>query len=371
MAYVGFGDLKDVGILPLWDLSSIKKLELADGTTFDQVVLEASAVAFEASAEITRLPIFRTLFSIQNGVTLKYGTYTGGGIQEATEYSVPDPYRGKTTGHSLPIKLFERSVGWTRMMLEKVAMDQIEADLTVMVNDIQDHSQVKMLTRLFATGAETVGDTAGASVPFADGGTADATWIPKRGPWGEVFANTHNHYLRHATLDVATSIQLAFDHLWEHGHRPPFTLIGSSADAATYQALTEWRRPSWDQWIIYRDASAATDKAKLNADDLNTWDGLLELPKGIVQVHLSPRVPTAYYNMHKAYGVGDARNPLRMRIDPKRGFGWQNVPGIYVNDPTTLAAFINEFGWGIGEDRTNTVNVEIDSAGNYASPTIS
>ena len=367
MALLGFGDLKDQAVHALWDLEELARLVLRDGTTFDQMVREAQDVANAVSGEVTRLPHYSELFSVQDTPDLEYGTFVGGGIQEMTEYSVPDPYRGATTGHMLPVKMFSRSLGWTHLALENRRRNQLEADLAVLVDDIRNHFQQRLLARLFKMEAEAVNDTAGASVPFADGGVADSNWVPLRSMDGEEFDNTHDHYLRVAALNDA-----AFDasilHLKEHGHVPPYDCLGAQADIATFQALTGWRAPEW-AGIVYRDTSSGTDRAALQG--IQEYDGYIETQYGIVRLKTLPRIPTLYFNVHKSYGPGAAGAPLRMRIDPQKGFGWQIVPGVYVNSPLYLAMMRAEFDFGIGSDRTNSVNTYVFASGDYITPVIS
>lgn len=367
MPLLGFGDMKDQVIHPLWDLAEMKRLELRDGATFDQMLQETQDVANAVSGEFLRLPHYSGLFAVQDMSELEYGTYTGGGIQEMTEYSVPDPYRGDTTGHSIPIKMYIRSLGWTMLSLENRARAKLEADLQVVVDDIRNQFQQLVLTRLFKMEREDVGGTSNASLPFADGGTGDAKWIPRPSPDGETFLQTHEHYLRVATLNI-TAINAAVDHLYEHGHRPPFYYCGADADGATLAALTEWLGPTWPG-IAYVDTSSGTDRSTLPG--IEEFRGAITTPKGLVYVWLSPRVPTGYFAIYKSYGVGSAGNPLRLRIDPAKGFGWSVLPGQYVNSPLSLAVLRAEHAFGTGEDRTNAVLTEVDASGDYGTPTIS
>lgn len=367
MALLGFGDLKDQTIHALWDLAELKRLELRDGTTFDQMVTEVQDAANAVSGEILSAPHYSDLFSVQNNPDIEYGVYTGGGIQEMTEYSVPDPFRGKTTGHMLPIKMWNRTLGWTFLSLESRRRTQLEADIQVLVTDIRDHYQQRLMQKFFTMEASKVNDTAGSSVPFADGGTADANYVPLQGPQGQTFLVTHDHYLRVTAVSNANNLA-AVQHLTEHGHQPPFDLLIANADIATYRALTEWRSPEW-AGIVYRDASSGTDRAALSG--IQEYLGYLETADGIVRVWESVRVPTAYSAMWKAYGAGSPQNPLRMRVDSNVGFGWSVIPGNFVNAPLALVAARSEFDVGVGNDRTNGVFTEIDSTGDYATPTIS
>lgn len=363
MAILGFGDLRDTALPSLIDLAELKKIELADGTTFDQVANEIRVGMQALNAELLAMPHYGGLFSVQDSVEVEYPVGTTNGIEVATEYSTGDPKRGATTGHSLPILPYRRVLGWTFLGLRKSRRTTIDADVRSAVTDIRSGWQKSALTRFFKSTAETVGATSGASVPFADGGTADSNYIPLPSPEGKTFLSSHSHYLRVSTLDLSTAINPAIAHLAEHGHASPFEIIGSEADVATWSSLV--KHPNWEG-LIYR---AATDRA--NVGDIGSYFGYIETDYGIARVWLSPRVPTAYFGAFKTYGEGDPRNPIRVRIDPKTGFGWNIVSGQWVNMPLNLAVLYAEYGFGIGEDRTNGVAVKIYGSGSYTDPTIS
>ena len=262
--------------------------------------------------------------------------------------------------------MYARSLGWTMLSLENRRRNQLEADLQVVVDDIRAQFQKLVLERFFKMEVEAVGATSGASVPFADGGVADSTWIPRPSPDGPTFLSTHDHYLRTTTLNIG-AINTAVDHIWEHGHMAPYVYCGSDADSGTLSALTEWLGPTWPG-IAYVDTSSGTDRSTLPG--IEEFRGAITTDKGLVMVWLSPRIPTGYFAIYKPYGTGSALNPLRLRIDPARGYGWNILPGRYVNDPLSLAVLRAEHAFGIGEDRTNGVFTEIDSSGDYGTPTI-
>jgi hypothetical protein len=369
MATLSFADLKNLAYPTLWDLAEMKKLQLADGATFDQMIGDVSAAARIMNGELLSMPHYGDLFAVQDNIEIEYPVGVTNGVEESSEYSTPTPKRGKTSGHSLPIKAYDRALGWTIMYLRKARRISLDADIRSAMVDIRDDWQKKLLTRFFKSTAEAVGATSGASVPFADGGTADSTYVPLSGPDGQSFLYTHNHFLRYDT--IAHAIAPAVLHLREHGHVAPYDLIGSQTDQAVYAALTmatdgvAFHAPAWSDLLL----GSQQDRARLG--DINQYMGLIETPYGIVRLWLTPRVPTNYFGMFKSYGAGDARNPLRVRFDPKVGFGWQLVPGAWVNNPVTLAVMYAEYGFGIGSDRTNGVAVYKAAAGNYTDPTIS
>lgn len=365
MATLGYGDLKDQIIHPLWDLTEMKKVAMVGGRTFDEMVQEVQDMANEFNRSMVAMPHYSDLWVPQDNVEIEYAVGVSGGVQEATEYSVPDPYIGKITGHNIPVKNWSRSLGWTMKGLKKRSEGTIIADLTAAVTDMRTHFQQRLLTRFFKMEAEAVGATAGASVPFADGGVSDANYVPLPSPEGKSFLSTHDHYLRHATPLTDANLAITLAHLAEHGHIAPFEVWGSEADAAEWQALTGWKNPEWPDLLYHANADI-----RAAIGDIQTYRGFVETPLGVAKVWLSERIPTGYYTAFRTYGTLDPRNPLRMRIDPDYGFGWFLMPGQYVNAPRLLAVLESYYDFGIGADRTAAVFTLNAAAGDYISPTI-
>ncbi len=367
MGVLSFSDLKDNALPALWDTAEIKKIELADGSTFDLVVADLRAGLQSLNAELLTTSHYGGLLSVTDEATVSDIIDSGtNGVEEATEYGIPTPRRGNETGHMLPLKKYDRALGWTFMSLRDARQSKLDSDVRSAFTDIRDAWQKHTLTRFFKMEAEKVGSTAAASVPFADGGTNDATYVPPSSGDGLTFLYTHDHYLRTATLNQA-ALNAAVAHLQEHGHKPPFDIVASRADIATWTnttTFTGYKAPEW-AGIVYR---AAQDRAQVA--DVSEFFGYIETPYGIARLWLSNRVPTNYFGVYRSYGDGDARNPLRVRINPRFGFGWNIVSGQYVNAPQVLAVMYAEYGFGIGEDRTNGVLTYINAAGDYVTPTI-
>lgn len=364
MATLGFLTLLDRTAPSLWDLTEMKKLELADGRTFDEMIGDIEDGLREVNAALLSGPHYPSLFSVQDDVEVEYPVGVSNGVEEATEFGVPSPKRGAVTGHSLPLKSYDRALGWTMMGLKKARSAKLDADVRSAVTDIKNAWQKHLLTRFFKMEGETVGSTSNASVPFADGGTTDATYVPPDSPDGESFASSHDHFLRVDT--IANALPVAIETLQEHGHASPFEIIGARADAATWKAVTGWKAPEWPG-IVYH--ASATERAAMS--EVSDYFGYIETTYGIARVWLTPRVPTNIFGMFKDYGPGDMRAPLRVRIHPNVGFGWSIVPGNFVNAPQLLAVLYSEYGVGTGEDRTNGVATYINASGDYVTPTIS
>ena len=207
--------------------------------------------------------------------------------------------------------------------------------------------------------------TSNASVPFADGGDTDSAYVPPKSPDGEAFTSSHDHFLRQAAISDA-NLGTAVETLQEHGHPSPFDIIAARADASSWTGLTGYKAPEWPG-IVYH----ASGVERAGVAEVSEYFGYVETDYGICRLWLTPRVPTNYYSLFKTYGRGDPRNPLRVRISPQVGFGFNLVPGNWVNAPSQMAVLYTEFGVGVGEDRTNGVCVYIHASGDYVTPTIS
>lgn len=363
MATLGYGDLKDKAYPSYWDVAELKKIQLSDGATFDSVVGDVQAAMSALNGDFLSMPHYADMIAVQDTPELEYPVGVTNGVQEATEYGVPDPKRGKTTGHMLPLKKYDRALGWTMMYLREARRMQLDADVRSAITDMRNHWQKTLLTRFFKSTYDAVASS-GRSVPFADAGTADANYVPPDSPDGESFASSHTHLLRVDT--IANALPIALETLQEHGHTSPYDIIASRADAASWKAVTGWKAPEWPG-VVYH--ATTTERAAIS--EISDYYGYIETSYGIARVWLTPRVPTNYFGLFKPYGPGDPRNPLRVRISQTWGFGWQLIPGLYVNAPATLAVMYNEFGVGIGEDRTNGVLTYINATGSYTDPTIS
>jgi len=365
MATLGFGDLKDTALPTLWDETEITKARLADGRSLAAVTGDVQRGLQLLNGTLLSMPHYSGMFAVQDEMELEYIIGVDNGWKEATEYGRPDPKRGATTGHMLPIKPYDYALGWTMMYLRKARAIKLDADVRAMITDGRDLWQEALLTRFFTMEGETVGSTANASVPFCDGGTTDSTYVPPKSPDGETFLYTHDHYLRHDAISDA-NLGTSIETLQEHGHESPFDLVASRVDAASWTALTGYKAPEWPG-IVYH----ASGVERAGVGEVSIYFGYIETDYGIVRLWLTPRVPTAYYGLFKTYGQGDPRDPLRVRISQQIGFGYNLVPGNWTNAPTQMLLGYTEFGVGVGEDRTNAVLVYINSEGDYVTPTIS
>lgn len=368
MALIGFHDLKDSALPTLWDEDYLKKVELEDGTTLAEITREAQTALSALNAELLGMPGYSQLFAVQDNAEVEYSIGVGNVFEEASEYSAPDPTRGSTTGHMLPIKPYDMALGWTMMSLRKSRRAKLEADIRQMIVAGRALYQKAMLTRFFSSAANTVGTTS-SDVPFADAGSADSTYVPPTSPSGEAFTSSHEHFLDTSDSGITSAtfdndaLSTAVEHLEEHGYGGPFMAICSRTDIGSWAAVDGFKPPTWTG-LNYQ--ASAVERAQFG--DIRQYFGAVETDYGLVYLWATPRLATQNFGV-VPLGVGDADKPLRMRIAPKIGFGINLVPGNWINAPALMVVAYAEFGIGVG-NRVGGVCVDL-GAGTWAAPAIS
>lgn len=299
---IGYNDLKNVIRFPAtWDLTYLRQWALKDGTTFDQVVSRVGAALVMFNRELTS-GYYSDLIQLTSNPALMYDTGSEAAeLVKLTEYTKPDPILGDLTGHMLPLNDYGGSLGWTYMALRRANNLDVDRDVRRLIERARNTWNKRVLERLFTTTVETLG-TSGKSVPFADGGTADSTYIPITYQ-GRSFLYTHNHFLRN-TADAAgrtANLKAMVNHLYEHGALPPYDLIISEADVANWVAQAEFKKP--ERGIF----STANIEVRANVPE-ETYIGVVEVDRGWARVKAEPRVPTNYYGMVKlqSFKIGRA-----------------------------------------------------------------
>lgn len=357
MAVIGPRDTSLLGLPVGWDAAELEKYELQDGTTYLAVAQELEAAIGGLNSELASDPVWSAAISFTDIPEWEYRVGTSNGMSDYDEYSLPDPRRGDTTGHMLPLKAYDRRLQWTWDYLRKARMPQIEADILDAVKDVRDKFRVKLLTRVLKAT-----DDSGAALGLGSGGyspgfahTAGSTSVdfvpPSYG--GTNFANTHEHYVPISggvfTAAVFTDIRAE---LREHGHEAPFTVWIGASDESTVKALTGFTPVA--QWGV-NYASTVSLAQGVNGGLINATGAYAIGVIDECQVIVVPGMPQYYGFGFKSYGANSQRNPLRVRLT--KG---QNRPQVLVmRDPRSgsgaypfqnLMLFF-EFGVGVG-DRT-------------------
>lgn len=360
MTTLGLADVKHVIRMPSnWDLTELKKWSLKDGITFDQAVLRmgAALTLFNGSLRAGYLANF---LQISPNLELEYDT--GGdsnSLPEVSEYANPDPILSASTGHMIPMKDYGGSLGWTYMGLRRARLVNIDRDIRRLIERARNTWEKTVLTRMYKSTYDAVGT--GKSMPFADGGTADSTYIPPSVE-GTAFASSHTHYFRQ-TDDAAGRLAAAksmAETLYEHGIMPPYDLQIPTADIADWTAVTGYVKPE-RAWL---QTMGVETRAKI-ADD---YVGILELDRTWCFIKPVNRLPTNYAGMFKPAGFNNPAAPLIVRYEEGFPMGLTLV-GRLENFPMEQAVAYFTFGVGIA-NRIAGAAAYFYSSGSYVDPTI-
>lgn len=364
MATFGPNDLKQYMLPSGWDAGEITKFQLRDGTTYEALIADIATGLAIVNRELMTMPIIGGLISETDEMAVEYGIGVSNGMQVHTEYSLPNPQRGGTTGHMLPLTAYDNATGWTFDMLRAARRIQIDQDLRTLFKDVRDNWAKKCLQRLFKSTKEAVGST-GYTYPLADGGTADSSYIPPHMPDREssAFAYTHDHVEDLNGISQA-NLETAVKHIWEHGADGPFELLVSLADLSSWTdvtALTGYVPPAnaLVRYGVTQDLAAVQDSL-----------GVINTDYGAVVLRATGRIPTGYWTVYKSYGINDPRNVMKVRVSPDYGANAILLAGDHIRKyPLENALLFHEFGFGIA-DRVGAIVVQ-STAGSYSDPTIS
>lgn len=359
---LGPNALQQFALPSYWDAGLLSKYKLATGETYDMLVADIAGALAVANGDLLSDPLVASLVSTTTELALEYGVGVSNGFQPHTEYGKPDAKRGALTGHMIPLDSFDRGLGWTWDFLRKARRTQLDADIASAIADLKSVFQRAVLTRLFKPTFTAVGT--GRSMPLADGGTADASYVPLSNPdRAAAFASTHGHITSHNGITQAFLLA-EVGNLWEHGYDPPYDLVVSQADIAAWvnTANVTGFVPRSDPLIRY---GVTADLANVGVG----YIGVIDTQYGAVRMRVSGRIPTKWWSVYKSFGPLDQRNPLVVRFGADFGSGATLLKGDHIREfPLEEAIVFVEFGVGV-MDRTGAV-ASYNDAGAYSAPVI-
>lgn len=373
---LGMNGISNILIPSAWDAGELARLQLRDGTTYQQIIGDIDSALTIINGQLTSGYLGRLIAQTEEAA-VEYRNGSSNGFEDETEYTTPDAKRADTTGHMLPLRGVDRKLGWTNRWFEECRRAQIDADIASLIDDVRNVWEQRTLTRLFKSGEESgraygLG-ASGISVPLANGnvvsigGAASVvvyTPVPYPQRAASAFASSHSHYLRLNGITQA-NLETAVQTVWEHGHDGPYELIISLADLASWAdttAVTGYSRKI-STLIQY---GTTTQLSTVDQE----YVAAVETKYGPCQVWASGRLPTKYWGVFKSYGPLDQRNPLKVRSDPLFGFGVKLVVDRVGMYPLAEALGRMRFGVGVGEDRTNGVCAYNAASGTYTDPAI-
>jgi hypothetical protein len=344
-----------------WDAAALKNYQLADGTTFDAVVGDMNAALGAVNAEIVSDPVIASLVSYTDMPEWEYRTGGSNGFEDFTEYATPDPRRADIAGHMLPLKAYDRGLGWTWNYLRQARTAQVDADIADAIKDVRDLWRQKILTRLLKrsddSGAAAGLGSTGYSPGFATAAASTNVDFTPPAYGGTSFTSDHEHYntLTGGAM-TTTALNAAKDDLREHGHEPPYDLIVGTTEETAIRALTGFV-PVGSDLVTYGSTTSLANFAELADANGGYFIGVYN----DIRIRVLRGMPQYYGFMYKSYGANSQRNPLRVRLqkgvarprvtafpDPRSGAG-----AAY---PLQYMMLFTEFGVGVG-DRTNGVPI--------------
>ena len=345
MSLLGPNDLKQFALPAAWDAAYLTKLALAEGTTYEELLTDITSALSMQNAALMNDPLLGSLCSVTTDASMEYRVGVSNGFEDHTEYGRPDAKRAGTTGTMIPLYEKDRGLEFTWDFLKKARRVQIDANIGSAMQDLTNLYGKMALERLFKSTYTTVGSS-GKAVPVADGGTADAAYVPWNDPArAAAFAYTHTHLLRQNGITQAT-LETAIAHLWEHGYDAPFTLLISQTDTASWANTTNVTGYVKKANTLIRYGTqtdlATVDQQYIAAIETSAY--------GDVQVIASARIPTNYWAVYKSYGMRDPRNPLVLRVNPKYGIGAVMLAGDHIRQfPFENAILYAELGFGVAD----------------------
>lgn len=361
MALLGPRDTRQLVNLAGWDATALRAFDRNNGTNYEAIVNDMRAALGALNAEIAADPFISSVASFTDQPGAEYRIGTSNGFERHTEYGRPDAKRADITGHMLPLKAFDRMLGWTWDFVRNADRAQIDADIADAIQDARNIVRVQVLNR-FLTRADESGiveglGAGGYSPGFATTAASTAVdFTPP--PYGaNVFTSTHEHYVGAAGGAFTTAIlDDMISELAEHGHLPPYDLAVGPSDVAAVMALTGFVAPA-----------SALITAALTAAVANVDPALYLGAYKTVRVREVPGIPQYYGFLYKSYGALSARNALKIRLpkgdgslavvamtDPRAGNATtpiQNLQlftefGVGVNDRTAgTTRFVNNATW--------------------------
>lgn len=311
---IGARDTSSLVMLTGWDATQLQNFRLQDGVTYERIVQEMNIALSALNAEFANDPLWASLVSFTDQPEVEYRIGSSNGFEDFTEYGEADAKRAEVDGHMLPLRAFDRGLGWTWNYLRKARMSQIEADLADAVQDARTKWRVQILTRLLKRGDDsgvTYGlGSSGLSPGFAT--TAASTGVDFTPPTyaGNTFASTHEHYvgITGGAWTLAAFQDMKAE-LREHGHQPPYNFMTGPSDEAAVRALTGFVGVAQANVAYANTVSLASVVGEALASGA--------YPVGVIEDHtvwVVPGMPQYYGFSWKPYGPRSQRNPLRVRL---------------------------------------------------------
>lgn len=360
------------------DGTVVANWKMRDGRTWRQHVSDLALVL--ASVNQSLFAKYGDMIAITDDLMVEYEQ--GGSVTKSpkiTDLSDIRATSGETIGHMIEINPYAEAVGGTWMYFRDGRPVKFRSDIATAVRKMEWRFEYELFSRFFAS-TETAIGSAGYNVPFVHGTGGAVDYAPPAFA-GKAFTTSHDHFIGYnlstpkTFADVLNGLAAT---LVEHGHEAPFVAWVSQADvdAGSFLALTKFVQLVAPVPGLQIDRGGETSGNQMFASGQFSYTGTIgyfQSSYGLITLRQSPRIPTGYVGMYKSYGVRDQRNPLWVRVHPNVGFGMRLVTETSNDNqwPLKQVNFIQEFGVGVGADRTNGAVGLLVAGGSYTDATIS
>lgn len=266
-----------------------------------------------------------------------------------TEGATQDPIRSSETGHMLPLRTFEDTLGWTAEYLEGAYDSQIEADLALLSESFINRADYDILNRMFSNANESVGG--GYSVPWAIGDDGTVPYIPPQSG-ATAFDTTHTHFIYKDGANAAKfleSLNEAIVHLRHHGITGRLLAFVSEADVNTWGAVEGFVKLQPAGMTVVTGGSSEVQIISGETEGVpGTLMGYVTTLRGVVELRYLENIPTSYYFLTRSYGQNNPQNGIAIRLYPGRPFGL--IPDVIVTQhlQPKMKAITAEARHGVG-----------------------
>ena len=363
MAIKGYRDLSSVILPPAQDLAALRKFQLADGTSQEQLFSELVVAASGLAGEFARHPLWRSLVSFQDDPAVNYAAGASSYADAFTEYGRGTPQHAERSGHMLPLRKWDAQLGWTWAKLKEMGLSEGQDDINLAIDRMRNRYRQQAIQRLLQRGDDSGAGkglgTSGYSPGFATAASVTNVDFTPPAFGGTTFTDTHEHYVAAAGGWTAAIIEDMEAELMEHGHAPTYRLLISGADEGTVTGLTGFVKAAPLAYQLGSGSAVAQPEEEDSADGFRFIGSYQN-----TRVYVTPGMPQYYGFSYRSYGALSPRNPVRVRVE--KG---QSAPAFRVlsggaddeiKSVRDLMLYI-ELGVGVG-DRTNGTTRYVNNA---------
>lgn len=321
--------LLDIAIPTGVDGSELARFKMEQGLSDQEAITLATQIIGQVNQDLVDLYGGMIYFTRNDHAVYRQGSGTVSMTPLVGEFVNPDPIRGNMIGHMFSRKDFRDGVEMSDMFMKRGDPTRFIAAIQEVADRWRNRVDFDILTRALSNTEIPIG-SAGYDVPWAIGTGTNVNYIPPE-YYGKTFTSSHTHFNfanSSAGGTWATLLTAMAQNLREHGFTQTLTALVSQTDAVTIASLSNFARLIPGTLQINSGNTSApvfTAGGVVTGVPGSLIGWYIDPTAGMVEIRYHPRIPTGYAFMFGSYGIGDARNPIAVRVDPE-GFGMTVKP---------------------------------------------